>query len=169
MQRYYSLEDAFYDVSFFNKAFGGVPENGLNPESDEFFSKALNQSKLVLEEAKELVESAEGRDGVNLLKEACDVIVTIFGLIDLLEKSGYDFEAAMECVNDNNLSKMLDDEEDAQDTAKYHKASGVDCYVESKDIDGCKYYFVRRSADGKLLKPVDYKKADVACFVPFSN
>lgn len=63
------------------------------------------RSQMFTEEAEEFVEALWYESAESALKEACDVMYTLYGWADLL---GYDLDAAFRQVHLSNMSKDVD-------------------------------------------------------------
>ena len=69
-----------------------------------------NQIGFIFSELEETITGFEARDAVELLDGACDLFVTVAGLMQKLEVAGFNVDEALARVNSNNLSKFLDAE-----------------------------------------------------------
>lgn len=119
------------------------------------------QVRVVLEEAEELYDSVmENQGETQVLKEAVDVLVTAFGVVQALIERGYDVYGAWAAVNVNNLSKFPEDFV----TAKYSQTMLGDDVTLEQDPRTKRY--VLKNRQGKAVKPFGYEKVDVSPFVP---
>jgi NTP pyrophosphatase (non-canonical NTP hydrolase) len=123
----------------------------------------LNQAKLILEEAKELVEAIESEGEEQILKETCDNLVVVFGMVAMLQRSGYSVSEAMQKVNWNNMSKFCTKQTDAYYTLSAYQATALQPF-ELKQVDYDKWGIF--NADGKLQKPLGYEKCSLKSFIP---
>jgi hypothetical protein len=65
-----------------------------------------NQLGFIFEELTETIDALEAGNRVELLDGACDLFVTVAGLLQKLEAAGYNVAHALGRVNANNLSKF---------------------------------------------------------------
>lgn len=120
----------------------------------------------IREECKELLLELEGYGKNNwipdkkaLRKEMIDVIVVIQGWY---HKAGLSLEEDMNKVCASNFSKIYEDQQEAFDDFKnVQEKYKVKCFIKPTVIDDKVYYTIRRTEDGKILKPTKYKKADI--------
>lgn len=130
------IEKAYSDVRLFNSLAGN-----LEKVTDESID---NQLSFIFEEFTETVDALEVGDRVELLDGACDLFVTVAGLLQKLEAQGYDVATALDRVNENNLSKFPKSilPEDAQK----HNVTFNEEYNR----------YVLKGENGKVKKPVDF-------------
>lgn len=138
----------------------------LDPSQHEFWEAAKKQARLILEEAKELLEAVEVGDLENIMKETSDVNVTNFGMVDLLDKAGFDIGKALLKVCDNNMSKATDNYSLAMDTMQYYEDRGLDVYLENVVVGNTIWYSVKTVEGDKFLKPLNYVKTDLKECLP---
>jgi len=112
-----TIQEAYKNVKLFNKIAGNL--DNVTPESID------NQMSFVFEELTEGIsavergltprnewttfddENLEEYDpDVELLDAACDMFVTVAGLMQKLEATGFDVSGALKKVNENNLQKF---------------------------------------------------------------
>lgn len=126
--------------------------------------KALkNQSKRIEEELNELYyKGVADNNPKEILDGIVDVLVTSFGLAQLLEANGYNVAKAMQKIATNNMSKILGDFELANDTVKMYQDKGEDCYI--KNVEDC--FTVLRRSDDKIMKPIGYVSVDINDCLP---
>jgi len=123
----------------------------------------LNQAKLVLEEAKELVFAVENQSEEEILKELTDCLVVNFGFAAMLSRSGYDVYSAWNVTNSNNMSKFCTTQTDGFYTLAGYQSSTQDHY-ELRQVDRDKWGCFNSA--NKLMKPISYAKANVSKFTP---
>jgi len=124
----------------------------------------VQQVNLVKEESDELVEAVLNETLVNILQETIDVLVVTQGMVQLLESLGCDVQGALQAVADCNLSKYTKDAEVAAKSVKALQESGVECagtYNAEADL------WVITDSNGKVRKPVGFKKVELSKFVPY--
>lgn len=156
----YSPLDFFMQIYKFNdicKTFEG-----------DALEKIKLYAKLVQEEAKELQEAIDAGDIAEVSKELADVLVTSFGLHQVLEGLA-DVKQTDACyiVGENNLTKFIDlaevDEKGYQkivdDTKELYAAKGIEVEVEENEEYGVAVF--KNKATGKVVKPSTYQKVDL--------
>ncbi len=148
------IKDLVADVHLFNEVAGNYSNIGLGSLKE--------QAALVLEEAKELVEALEKKDSEETLKECVDCLVVLFGMIGKLTNLGYDVAGAWGVVNKNNLTKFPYTFKAVEDSIAHYEEQGIEVgYEYNNDGD----LFVLKDSNGKVRKPVGYKKCSVVEFV----
>lgn len=150
-----TIEECVSGVELFNEIAGN---SGLITQES-----LIAQAKVVAEEGNELLEAVLEGSPNEILKECVDVLVTIHGFVKMLEEQGYDILGAWNAVNINNLSKFPVDEKIACDSVDALADQGVFCRIEEND-----HYqvFVIKDGQGKVRKPINYKKCSVAAYTP---
>lgn len=159
------VEHFFNCVVDFNMSAGAKDHPAY---SQDWWSAVQLQCKLIVEESKEALEAADNKDSVEILKEAIDVLVTSFRLVDMLEKAGYDVNSAFNEVNDDNYKKVFVLYSEAVEAKEALEERDGECYhISSSFVDGTERYTVRRS-DGKIMKTVDHGKICLEKWVPYN-
>lgn len=141
------IQEAYAKVRAFNDIAGN-----LTSVTDDSVD---NQISFIFEELTETITAFEEGNKVEVLDGACDLFVTVAGLMQKLEAQGYDVAAALDRVNDNNLSKFP-------------------VYVEQADLrDGfgatLNYphgRWVIKDTNGKVRKPVSFIAVDLSDLIP---
>lgn len=122
-----------------------------------------NQIERIEEEVTELrYKGVLDMNQKEILDGIVDVLVTAFGFAQLLEANGYDVAGAMQKVASNNMTKILDDFELANNTVKMYQDKGEECYI--KNVEDC--FTVLRRSDDKVMKPVGYVPVDLKDCLP---
>ena len=139
--------------------FNAVSGNLLDVNS----SSLLAQSKIVLEEAKELLQAVEDNEGQEqILKETTDCLVTIFGMVAMLNRLGYDVAGAWQAVNENNMTKFPTDRVEAIYAADaIANETGKVCSVFERDGR-----YIIKDGNGKIRKSLRYQKVSVLQYTP---
>lgn len=164
----YDFQDMYDDVIKFNVLAKGI-DPIYSPVSEQFYERLKIQLKLLKDEIIELEEAIEFKDNPEVLKEAIDCGVVWMGIMGILRSAGFDISQGLEDVCENNLSKILDSREEAEDSVEFQAKQGVESYIEEVCFDGETYYAIRRKSDTKILKPENYKKVVLAHCVPTSH
>lgn len=128
--------------------------------------KVVAQWHLITEEYKELAQSLANAqinattNMGNVLKEACDCIVVITGLINAL---GYDTDTALKLVNDSNFSKFCYNLKDVEDSMSAYEECGRYSDVFSEHINGLYVIkgVVKETGSVKILKGINYKECNM--------
>lgn len=94
-----SIAKAYNSVKKFNK----ISEKLFRTDAENID----NQLSYIFEELTEGIDAFEAGDCVELLDAGCDMLVVVFGLLQMLEANGYNVEEAIERVCANNLSKFV--------------------------------------------------------------
>ncbi len=126
-----------------------------------------NQIRLVQEELAETEEAFQKDNHKELLDGTVDVIVTAVGLLQMLEKAGFNTDRALRRVADNNLTKLLPDAWTAIKTVSFYKeVQGLETrVVKSRDQD---HYAVLDKND-KIKKPIGYTSVNLSDCVPIGD
>ena len=128
--------------------------------------KIIAQWHLIVEEYEELAralvnaEINAATDMSKVLKEACDCIVVITGLINAL---GYDTDSALKLVNDSNFSKFCYNMKDVEDSMSAYEECGRYSDVFSEHINGLYVIkgVVEETGSVKILKGINYKECNM--------
>lgn len=145
------IQTAYQDVETFNDLAGN-----LTAVTD---ASVDHQASLVFEELSEVIEAIEAGDRPEILKEACDLFITVSGLLQKLVVQGYDVERALNRVNINNLAKFP--KELSDDQSEYAREEGYKVSFNTRHAR-----FVLKDVAGKVRKPLGFTKAYVADLIP---
>jgi phosphoribosyl-ATP pyrophosphohydrolase len=140
------IEIAYSDVRLFNALAGN-----LTNVTDDSVDAQLG---FIFEELTETIDALESGDRVELLDGACDLFVTVSGLMQKLEAQGYDVARAIERVNENNLSKFPKTISDV-DRAQYNVT-----------LNEQYNRYVLKDAIGKVKKPSDFVGVYLTDLIP---
>lgn len=138
-------------VDKFNYIVGNPPK-GYEGTEEEVWEQLERQARLVLEEAKEMLEAVELRDMVEVLDGHLDVEYTNSYINTLLEACGVDTVTGKDEVISNNEMKYTTNIGLALHSSDKYNARGVHTEVEGEDYQGSTYYCVKRIKDGKVMK-----------------
>lgn len=144
-----AISEAYASVAKFNEVSG---------QHDNVTVETVNHAiSMAFSELEELIEAFENKDIVETAKEAADLLVTVFGIIQKLEITGIAMGSVINAVCDNNDSKYVPQGQPLQ-------------YDESLTASFNQKYqcWVVRDAEGKVKKHANYQKCDVSEFV-FGN
>lgn len=141
------VEQAYADVHKFNAISNNLTNVGE--------ASIDHQLSMIFSEFEETVEAFENRDAPEVAKEAVDLLVTVYGLIQKLSAAGFNMDKAIEVVNANNLSKFVPKGEALQYDDKFTASFNQEHAV-----------WIVKDNEGKIRKHTNYKKADVSDCVP---
>lgn len=111
---------------------------------------------LIQEELNELKEAIENKNLIEIADALCDLQYVLSGTI--LEFGFKDiFNELFEEVHNSNMSKGCKDIKEAIDTICCYEKRGEMCHWHEKD----NMFIVKRNSDEKVLKSINYKKADL--------
>lgn len=120
----------------------------------------LLRGKLVVEEFEELSSAADNKDKVETLDGICDCLYVLIGWGET--SFGKDvLQEAFNRVHESNMSKFLDSEDQAEKECKVLGLNGIKVTYNKVG----EKYILRRSSDGKVVKPSTYKKVDLTDLV----
>jgi len=144
------------EVLEFHKTFNHKIED--KPDLTDLKTNELRVN-LLQEELDELKEALEQEDIVEVLDALCDIQYVLSGAVLSL---GYRhvFNDAFEEVHRSNMSKLCNSVDEAIATGKQNSPDD-ECEV-YKTADK---YVVRRIKDGKIIKSINYSKADLKKFI----
>lgn len=150
-----NIAAAYQEVKKFNEIAGNLALQYNEADMDSIG----NQLDFIREELEETTEAFIHDDAVELLDGACDLFVTVAGLLQKLELNGMKVEEALARVNENNLDKFPTLEEFEKNPAM--------CPPNGEPIDGLFGRVVfKREYDGKVLKPTTYTAVNIEDCVP---
>ena len=149
------IQKCIDQVTMFNEIAGNL--------SNVTYENLIAQAKVVFEEGNELFGAVIDKDPNEILKECVDCLVVVHGFAKMLEEQGYNVLGAWSEVNKNNLSKFPTDEEDIVSSLEWYGNEGFDVICEYNDTFNA---HVLKDSDGKVRKPLSYKKCSVASYTP---
>lgn len=124
------------------------------------------QSKLLVEESTETVDAMAVGNMKELLDGAVDTFVILSKLFDMLEKAGFDVEAGIQQIIDNNQNKIFNSFYEACEAKeKLEERDDKEYYIETSVLNNLSFYTVRRD-DGKIAKPVGFVAVELDKFIP---
>ena len=134
-----SIGKAYNSVKVFNSVAGNL----ANVDAGSID----NQISFIFSELEETITGFETKDAVELVDGACDLFVTVAGLMQKLEAAGFDVDEALRRVNQNNMSK-------------YPVASAniaVLAGAHSITLNSKHGVWVIKNATGKIMKPSNFE------------
>lgn len=147
-----NIQQAYESVHKFNLIAGNL--QGVTPHS------VARQVDFIEEELQETNGAVGSLDSIELLDGACDLFVTVAGLMQKLEAAGFNVEKALARVCENNLSKFPD-----PDTAM---SVGVGIVPDGAIATTTPYgrMVFKRATDGKVMKPTNFVPVSLAGLTP---
>lgn len=142
-----SIGKAWQEIYTFNDLAGNL--NVVDAESIN------NQISFIFSELEETIEAFEEQDAVEVLDGACDLFVTVVGLMQKLEVAGFNVQEALKRVNENNNSKFVP----VGDVLQY--AHGFTATLNEKH-----QRFVIKDGNDKVRKHANFKEVDISDCVP---
>ena len=136
------------------------PQDPVSPDKDPD-TQSL-RIKLIEEEVSELRQAIEAKDFVEVVDALADILYVTYGAGVAW---GVDLQSAFEAVHISNMSKMCKTQNEAMDTVKWYKDNPDKGYPSPTWKKEGKYYVVKESSTGKVLKSVNYKPVDLKKFV----
>lgn len=150
-----NIAAAYQQVARFNEIAGNLKRYHNEADLDSIG----NQIDYIKEELEETFDAFVEGDAVELLDGACDLFVTVAGLLQKLELNGMKVEEALARVNENNLDKFPTIEE-------FEKHPDM-CPCNGVPEDGLFGRVVfKREYDGKVMKPTTYTAVNIDDCVP---
>lgn len=132
----------------------------------EFDHSIISQAGLIREEGLEVEDAAQHGDYNHLLKEFCDVFVVVIEGIHRLEKAGFDFEGAMQEVNDNNFLKIYNSYTEAVEVKEsLESRDDKEYFINTNYYNGVPFYVVVNEK-GKIMKKIGHPSVDLSKHLP---
>lgn len=151
----YDIEDYYHDVSVFNDIAGNL--------KDVTYDKLKAQARVLKEECQELVDGLNNDDKEEILDGAVDVVYVAFGVLQMLDKLGYNVVRAMLKTSENNLTKFPRASNTAVESIDDHADNGVTVTATYNPYHEC---YVLKDTNGKIRKPIGYVKNDLKDCLP---
>ena len=160
------IGEVYYNTFLFNDAAGNL-QKAKEATPEEFKEMLLSQARLVQEELNELIKGIEENNVIEQLDGAGDSLVTVSGLVQLLETKVKAEAASLE-VTKNNLTKFVsvnhpDIQNIINQTCGKYQKEGKPVDVVHNTAYNC-IVFVDRTTR-KVKKPFGYKSVDLSSFV----
>lgn len=150
----------FQKVVEFNKAFGvktnTTPQLDIFDKDPKFVETRL---ALIREEFNETVDAIKNKDFTEMTDGLVDLLVVTYGMCANL---GIPADKCFEIVNQSNMSKLCDTEEDAIESVKRYQEEIPQRYDSPayKKSNCGKYFVVYNKSSNKILKNYKYQKVD---------
>lgn len=148
-----SIGKAYQAVKVFNSVAGNLTKVD---------AKSIDaQITFIFSELEETISAFEKKDSVEIVDGACDLFVTVAGLMQKLEVAGFNVDEALERVNENNMSKYPSSSDFTSQTI--HKVVGeghAPLFNKTHSV------WVIKDLAGKIRKPTNFKSVDLSDCVP---
>jgi hypothetical protein len=145
-----TIQEAYKNVKLFNQIASNL--DSVTPESID------SQLSFIYEELVEGIDALEAGDDIELLDSACDLFVTVAGLMQKLEAAGFDVAGALKKVNENNLAKYV----------PYDVRLPIDFYAPANTfpiIDDVHNVIIFKDKEtGKIKKPTNFVPVNLKGF-----
>ena len=141
------IEQSYNNVFVFNDV--------ANNLTNVTWQSVDNQVSFIWEELNETIDAVEVGDATEVLDGACDLLVTVFGLLQKLEAAGFNVAEAIQRVDANNLSKYIK----VGKTVRYNK----EFYTELNEKYGV---YVVKDKNQKIRKHAEFKEVDLSGLSP---
>ena len=141
------IEQSYNNVFIFNDIANNL--TNVTPESID------SQVSFIWEELNETIDAVEVGDATEVLDGACDMLVTVFGLLQKLEAAGFGVAEAIQRVDANNLDKYIK----VGKTVRYNK----EFYTELNEKYGV---YVVKDKNQKIRKHAEFQEVDLSGLSP---
>lgn len=159
------FDKSYEEVYKFNAVAG-------NLNTPATYEQLKDQLALVQEELTETLDKGIlSENNTEIADGACDMLVTLFGFVQMLERSGYDIVGAMEAVCANNNTKFIPDGGEGATRIINNSIRAYDKKGERVSYHYNKEYgvFVLKDGNGKVRKPIGFESVNVEAFIPKEN
>lgn len=157
-----NIAAAYQQVAKFNEIAGNLGDvtlASINAQLDFINEELCETSAAMGHESCDCGQEEAAPDAIELLDGACDLFVTVAGLMQKLECAGFDVEGALKRVCENNLDKFPTIEE-------FDKNPDM-CPLGAEPIPTIYNRVVfKRVPDGKVMKPTTYTAVNIDDCVP---
>ena len=153
----------FSKVVDFNVQFGVLKSNILTPNSTILETDPNTTEfclKLIREEVGELEDAVKNKDYIETVDALTDILYVVYGMG---ARIGVNMDEAFKLVHENNMSKLCDTEEEAQQSVVHYRelnSSVFDSPNYRKAPDDI-HWVVYNESTKKILKSVKWKPVDL--------
>ena len=161
-------ETMFEKVQMFNLTSGAETYDKYKKTNFENKKLLKLRYSLIKEEADEIKEALEKKDYGEIIDGCCDVIYVALGLMDAM---GIDGDKAFQYVQDCNMSKFCDTEEDAKKSVQKY-LDDKNCVYDSPDYrynEKSGKWVIFNKSTGKILKAYHFKPPNFNTLENFSK
>lgn len=148
------------------KIFNSIANNIGGQSKGTLKERLLNQIKIIQSELDELKVGVELDDPLETLDGACDLVVTAFGALQMVDEQAKAREGLLE-VCSNNLTKYVqvsdpNAKEIIDATIRTYQFKNEEVKVELNKTFGV---YVFKDQNGKVRKPSNYKNVDLVSYL----
>lgn len=151
----------FEKVAEFNNCFGNNKIEKLTPYSYDEHTKLINLLlSLIQEECKELEDAVKDKDPIETRDALSDLLYVVYGMQYRL---GINSDEDFDIVHNSNMSKLCNNEEEAQKTVdtyknKYNNGESPYDTPYYQKLNGLQKWVIKNKSTGKVLKNINYTK-----------
>lgn len=158
-----NLFDLFQQAVDFNYKAG----NKIHEYSTLDFWRSLeSQCKLMVEESNEGLEASQVNDGLESADALADEFFVWCWKAEQHRKAGFDVEAIIQSVIDNNAKKVFNSFFEACGAKeKLEEKFDEEFFIETSVYNGLPFYTIR-DVNHKIRKPVDFEKVSLEQYLP---
>lgn len=154
--------NAYSSVKIFNSIANNIGAQSTGTLKD----RLLNQIKIIQSELDELKAGVESDNPLETLDGACDLVVTAFGALQMVDEQCQAREGLLE-VCANNLTKYVqvsdpNAKEIIDATIQMYKDKGEDVTIELNKSFGV---YVFKDQNSKVKKPSNYRPVDLVSYL----
>jgi predicted HAD superfamily Cof-like phosphohydrolase len=148
------MKDVINKVSAFYNMVGDNQHIPTSPQIIPTSSRRDLKIRLIQEELNELKEAADNKDIVEVADALADLTYVLAGAI-LEFGMGDRFHLIFDEVHRSNMSKGFKNSKDIDETIDHYERINVSTYIRQGEN------VIRRSEDDKILKSINYSKANL--------
>lgn len=150
----------FDKVAKWNERCGNV---AIPAGTEQYYQVLQNQLARIAEEVNEAQTAIQDGNILEVIDAGLDMDVVVAGF-NLL--AGGDYHAGIKLVLENNDLKYTKSKRKAQNWEKFHIDNGTEVYLQETVQGSQTFYCVRRTKDGKILKPGGFPQVDLTGVCP---
>ena len=155
-----NIQAAYEATRKFNEIAGNLEDNSperINFQLDLINEELVETAAATGHEGCDCGQEAAAPNAIELLDGACDLFVTVAGLMQKLEAAGFNVEEALKRVCDNNMAKFPLAVELPSTCPEGSDVSLSSCG---------KHIIYKRNSDGKVTKPTNFVSVDLEGLAP---
>ena len=153
----------FEKVKEFSRSFEvphfDTPQTNIFTQNPELVKSRLD---LIKEKVDELAEAIREHDMVKVVDALSNILYVVYSVGDLF---GFDLDSAYDIVHKSNMSKLCQNEQEAQETVAWYQ---LEFQEGQKPYDSPYYYqgesgkwIIKNRSTGKVLKSINYTPAQL--------
>lgn len=158
-----NLFDLFQQAVDFNHKAG----NKLHEYNTLDYWRSLeNQCKLMVEESLKGLEASQMNNSLESADALADEFFVWAWKVEQHRKAGFDVEAIIQAVIDNNAKKVFNSfYECCEAKEKLEERFDEEFFIETSVYNGLPFYTIRDS-NHKIRKPIDFEKVSLEQYLP---